>query len=410
MLTATYSPEDNKLRLYAATRLDADTYTRVKAAGFAWAPKQELFVAPMWTPEREDLLLDLAGDITDEDTSLADRAEERADRFRDYSTARAQDADHAQKAVHAIADMIPFGQPILVGHHSEKHARKDAERIDNGMRKAVSLWKQSHYWTDRAGAAIRHAKHKERPDVRARRIKGLEADLRKYTTERDGAAARIKSWGNDLANFTKKDGTPTTFQERALYFCNHFEHLSACFPLAEYPRTEHTYEGMMSLWSALNDGIITPEQAKAIALPAHERAHASSSRWIAHTENRLAYERAMLAADGGTVADKTGPEVGGACKCWASCRGGWSYIVKVNKVSVSVLDNWGNGGKNFTRTIPFDKLSKILTAAEVQAARDTEQLIELDTKQGFILRDDVDRKPTIEVPASALTVEEFAAL
>ena len=31
--TATYSPEDNKLRLYSTTRLDSETYARVKAAG-----------------------------------------------------------------------------------------------------------------------------------------------------------------------------------------------------------------------------------------------------------------------------------------------------------------------------------------------------------------------------------------
>jgi len=42
--TATYSPEDNKLRLSASTRLDAETYARVKEAGFIWAPKQGIFV------------------------------------------------------------------------------------------------------------------------------------------------------------------------------------------------------------------------------------------------------------------------------------------------------------------------------------------------------------------------------
>ena len=59
--TATYSPEDNKIRLYASERLDTDLYTRVRSAGFIWAPKQELFVAPMWTPERFDLAVELAG-------------------------------------------------------------------------------------------------------------------------------------------------------------------------------------------------------------------------------------------------------------------------------------------------------------------------------------------------------------
>jgi len=50
--TATYSPEDNKLRLYSSSRLDAETYARVRGAGFIYAPKQELFVAPMWTHGR----------------------------------------------------------------------------------------------------------------------------------------------------------------------------------------------------------------------------------------------------------------------------------------------------------------------------------------------------------------------
>ena len=66
-LTATYSPDDNKLRLYASSRLDVDLYKRVHDAGFKWAAKQQLFVAPMWTPEREDLLIELCGEIEDED-------------------------------------------------------------------------------------------------------------------------------------------------------------------------------------------------------------------------------------------------------------------------------------------------------------------------------------------------------
>ena len=61
MYRATYSPDDNKLRLYAASRLDPETYKKVHDAGFRWAPKQALFVAPAWTPGREDVLLSLAG-------------------------------------------------------------------------------------------------------------------------------------------------------------------------------------------------------------------------------------------------------------------------------------------------------------------------------------------------------------
>ena len=169
---ATYDPADDKLRLRASSRLDAETYSRVKAAGFGWAPRQGLLFA-VWAPAREDLLAELAGDIGDEETSPADRAAQRAERFEGYQGNRAADAEQARKSVSAIADGIPLGQPILVGHHSERHARKDAEKIENGMRRAVKMWETSQYWRDRAAGAIRHAKQKELPAVRARRIKTL---------------------------------------------------------------------------------------------------------------------------------------------------------------------------------------------------------------------------------------------
>jgi hypothetical protein len=133
--TATYSPDDNKLRLYSSIRLDRDFYARVRGAGFIYAPKQELFVAPMWTPEREDLLIELCGEIDDEDTSLVERAEERADRFVDYKEKRISDAERAQEAVSRIADNIPRGQPILIGHHSERHAARTPSGSRTGCEK-----------------------------------------------------------------------------------------------------------------------------------------------------------------------------------------------------------------------------------------------------------------------------------
>lgn len=377
MMTATYSPEDNKLRLYATSRLPRDLYDRVKAAGFKWAPKQELFVAPAWTPDREDLLLELCGEIGDEDTSLVDRAEERSERFEEYSEKREAEADRAKAAVDAIADAIPFGQPILVGHHSEKHARRDAEKIRNGMTKAVNLWKTSQYWASRAEGAIRHAKYKERPDVRARRIQTLEADQRKYTREMKEAQTFRTMW--------QKDGLTL---DRAKAIAN-ADHISKSFDLATYPRDlpASQYEGPMSLWSALEDGIIPPHVACSIAVNTHNGMIEWAARWLAHIDNRLTYERAMLAEAGGTVADRTGPEKGGACRCWASpgYGKGWSYIQKVNKVSVTVLDNWGNGGANFTRTIPFDKLAAVMTKAEVDAAKAEGRIHEAANGIGFFL-------------------------
>ena len=381
--TATYSPEDNKLRLYASSRLDAETYARVKNAGFKWAPKQELFVAPMWTPGREDLLIELCGEIEDEDKSLMDRAEERSERFNEYSASRAEDAEQAQKAVSAIANTIPFGQPILIGHHSERRARRDAQRIDDGMRRTVRMWDTSKYWIGRAAAARNHARYKERPDVRARRIKTLEADKRKQERNKQEAEMWLKLW-TACANEQNKE-----LQAKAALRIAGMCHLG--MPRKEGDREDFAHSP--SAYDALTGSYPnlyaprTLEEVLAVALNTYPRSIPRYERWINHYENRLAYERAMLAEDGGTVADKTGPEKDGGCMCWASPRGGWSYIQKVNKVSVTVLDNWGNGGGNFTRTIPFDKLTAVMTAADVQAKREAGLLLESSDKTGFFLRD-----------------------
>ncbi len=167
---ATYSPDDNKLRLYAASRLDPETYKKCMMP-VSLGTKQALFVAPAWTPGREDVLLSLAGEIEDEDSTLAERQEARAERFTGYSGKQASESAQALDEVERLAAMIPPGQPILVGHHSERRARRDAQRIENGMKRAVMLFERAEYWEERARSARLHAKYKERPDVRWRRIK-----------------------------------------------------------------------------------------------------------------------------------------------------------------------------------------------------------------------------------------------
>jgi protein-L-isoaspartate O-methyltransferase len=288
--TATYSPDDNKLRLYASSRLDKETYERVKAAGFKWAPKQDLFVAPMWTPHREDLLIELAGEIGDDDSSLVDRAEERADRFEVYGEKRLADAHAAHKAVDAIADGIPFGQPILIGHHSEKHARRDAAKIENGMRKAVKMWRTSQYWESRAAGALRHAKYKELPAVRARRIKTIEADKRRVERAIAESAAKLKLWNVEGLTL-----------ERARKIANYAN-----------PGVCRQSEGRSGYWNTYDvlqpDGerysacpSMTVEQVQEAAKRAYSAGTEERQRWIEHYDNRLTYERAMLEESGATA-------------------------------------------------------------------------------------------------------------
>lgn len=390
--TATYSPDDNKLRFYAPTRLSAEDYATIRAAGFSWAPKQELWVAPAWSPNREDLLVRWAGEITDEDTTLAERAEERAERFEGYKESRQADANAAHASVHQIADGIPFGQPILVGHHSERRARRDAERIQNGMARAVKAWDTAQYWKDRAARAIHHAKYKELPAVRARRIKKLEAERRSQERYKAEAEFALRFWSGSVVvkNPSGELMTLEITEGNRKIIC----HILGLDDRPNLNVAPNTTGGHWTAWHCLRpDGEryaacppVTVEHCQTAALRVYPAQIARIDRWLAHYDRRLDYERAMLAADGGTVADKTGPEIGGACRCWASPSGGWSLIQKVNKVSVTLLDNWGNGGRDFTRTIPFDKLHAVMSRAQVDEARAAGR-VHGETPRGFILQD-----------------------
>lgn len=296
-MTATYSPDDNKLRLYSVERLEAPTYALACKLGFRYAPRQELFVASAWSPAREDFLISLCGEIEDEDTTLVSRAEARADRFEDYQAKRASEAESAQAAVASIAENIPFGQPILVGHHSERRARKDAERMDNGMRAAVRLWDTAEYWKQRAAGALAHASHKERPDVRARRIKTIEADARKMVRS-------VADIDKALAVLTLQDVTYEQALAVVSVDCNY------------------------SLWSALRSEPENFRELCAKHVESMQRNRAGHyARWIAHYENRLAYERAMLAEQGGLAADKFNIKLGGE----VLVRGTWQKILRITK-------------------------------------------------------------------------------
>ncbi|VVE56956.1 methyltransferase type 11 [Pandoraea aquatica] len=246
-MTATYSLEDNKLRLYSVFRLPADLYQRVSSAGFIWAAKQDCFVAPMWTPVREDLLLELCSEIEEEGTSLVERAAMRAERFDVYSESNSRKSDSAHQAARESVAGIPMGQPILVGHHSEACHRRALERQDTNMRKAIETAERAESWARRAAAAQANAARKLSVPVRHRRIKSLEAEARK--------------------------------QRRNISEAN----------------TEASIK-----WA---------------------------TRWLGHYETRIAYEREMLSAAGGSAATRHDFAVGGT----VVVRGERLVILRVNR-------------------------------------------------------------------------------
>ncbi len=268
---ATYDPGDDKLRIYPAYRLDKEgEYATVKAAGYRWAPKQECFFA-VWSPRREDVALELAGEITDEQSSTLDRAEERSARFAVYQGKRQTEANAAYDTAQEIAQRFEGGQPILVGHHSEARARRDQKRIHNAMSKAVKLNDTASYWKWRAAAVKRHAAYREREDVRIRRIKKIRADRKRYVAAYTPASKEFlqKPWtccADGCREMNARNGE----------MCKNGHLATAPIPhvLTGQGRAKHP----------------TP----VYRLREIERSYARS---VAHCDHRLAYEIGMLGRD-----------------------------------------------------------------------------------------------------------------
>lgn len=79
-----------------------------------------------------------------------ERLERRAERRRQWAESREATGDAARERHHEIADRIPFGQPILVGHHSERAARADQRRLEQLRGKAVENWSMAKRHEERA--------------------------------------------------------------------------------------------------------------------------------------------------------------------------------------------------------------------------------------------------------------------
>jgi hypothetical protein len=118
--------------------------------------------------------------MEEREADRAERAESRADWLDERAGKAAARSEAAQAASDRISDHIPFGQPILVGHHSEGRARRDAERIHAGMRKAIDEADYADDLARRSNAAAAHMAHREDPRVTMRRIEKLEAEGREW--------------------------------------------------------------------------------------------------------------------------------------------------------------------------------------------------------------------------------------
>lgn len=85
---------------------------------------------------------------------------------------------------------IPFGQPILVGHHSEKKHRRAIERADNHMRKGVEASRQADELQRRANAVGSGGISSDDPDA----VPKLKARLQELEALQERMKATNAAW------------------------------------------------------------------------------------------------------------------------------------------------------------------------------------------------------------------------
>lgn len=79
-----------------------------------------------------------------------ERREAKAERLREWADKREAKSDAARADFDRTSSMIPMGQPVLVGHHSEKRHRRDLDRIDRKLGQTVEHGRKADEFRSRA--------------------------------------------------------------------------------------------------------------------------------------------------------------------------------------------------------------------------------------------------------------------
>jgi hypothetical protein len=134
--------------------------------------------------------------------------EEKQEARRERYLARAEQARTEGRTLteraHDMASVIPFGQPILVGHHSEKRDRAYRERIQNTFRKGFETMGKAEYYENKADSVGTGGISSDDPDAiaklekklaqlieRQEMMKTANAIIRKYKGDSDMQAAAL---------------------------------------------------------------------------------------------------------------------------------------------------------------------------------------------------------------------------
>ncbi|MDT4806555.1 hypothetical protein FQZ97_393900 [compost metagenome] len=147
----------------------------------------------------------------------------RRERFEDRSASLTEEGSRTYDKARQMASVIPFGQPILIGHHSEQRDRNYRNRIHATYGKAFQLQDKAKHYESKAAAVGTGGISSDDPDAIAKlqeQVQRLEQDqalmkaanqaIRRHKTPAAQVAALM------ALGFTEKPATEAITPD----FCN----------------------------------------------------------------------------------------------------------------------------------------------------------------------------------------------
>ena len=119
-----------------------------------------------------------------------ERRKRRIERYKELSLkAQERSSQYSNSNANRILQIVP-GQPILVGHHSEKRHRRLIEKANNDIKKSIELSDKSQYYEEKAkNAENNNAIYNDDPEA----ISKLKDKLERLENERNSIKAREHS-------------------------------------------------------------------------------------------------------------------------------------------------------------------------------------------------------------------------
>jgi hypothetical protein len=87
-------------------------------------------------------------------SNFEERKANRLDAYHSLAAKAESESNSAFNTAHSLGSVIPMGQPILVGHHSEKRHRNHLKKMDNAMRRSVEADEKQKYYMGRAESLL----------------------------------------------------------------------------------------------------------------------------------------------------------------------------------------------------------------------------------------------------------------